>query len=160
MAKDPPRARPYPYSLCWSRAYPLHPLDKGGQEKGLQWSRRYRSREGWQCLLSTMFRLQSNPAIAKSTPGEVTSQSPSCVKSQRGLDLSPTIKPTLTTKALSRVISGLRTVSSRSRTSSFDGSSSNSRRGGGLGVHLPCAAMLRVLHPSTTKLYLRYTSGT
>ncbi|XXG47411.1 hypothetical protein AAC387_Pa02g2072 [Persea americana] len=95
-----------------------------------------------------------------STPGEVTSQSPSCVKSQRGLDLSPIIRSTLTkTKTLAWMRSELKTASFRSKMSLSYGSNSNSRRREGLGAHFTGVAMPRVLHPGTARL-LQATGGT
>ena len=107
-----------------------------------------------------MLCLQSSPTIAMSTPGEVTSQSPSCVKSQHGLDLSPTIRSTLTKmKTLTWMRSELKTASFRSRTSLSYGSKSISRRREGLGAHFTGVAMPLALHPGTTRL-LRATGGT
>ena len=95
-----------------------------------------------------------------STPGEVTSQSPSCVKNQHGLDLSPTIRSILTkTKTLAWMRSELKTTSFRSRTSISYGSNSSSKRREGLGAHFTGAAMPWALHPGTARL-LRATGGT
>ena len=107
-----------------------------------------------------MLCLQSSPTAAMSTSDEVTSQSPSCVKSQQEGDLSPTIRSTLMkAKTLTWMRSELKTASFRSRTSLSYVSNSSSRRREGLGAHFTGVAMPRVLHPGTARL-LRATGGT